>query len=295
VRTRRQNTPIASFFARIFGYQSFEGLAEAVAYIGFSGTLAPGEVDAPIAICKQKLFEIGNGKYDCTEGRFINDAAGGQDEETGMWTSFDQQIDPITQEKLGDPCQGGTNNSEVRPLVIDGVCNEGGDDGGANSTMLWYKQDIATNNGQINDSFNRFYNCWAARTNKEEPLSMKLPVIDCIDDPTTCAPLVGAVTVNVIWVTQNPKYKDLPERMTYKDEKYDISWTTPLGATDEQIWTDFVQRFNLVAKDDNGNPVPADYQAKTIYFLPSCSYEEPAGLTGGENFGILAKIPVLVD
>jgi hypothetical protein len=37
----------------------------------------------------------------------------------------------------------------------------------------------------------------------------------------------------------------------------------------------------------------APYQKKSIYFVPDCHHQTPRGRTGGENFGILAKIPVL--
>jgi hypothetical protein len=39
----------------------------------------------------------------------------------------------------------------------------------------------------------------------------------------------------------------------------------------------------------------ATFAKKSIYFLPSCKAHEPRGNTGGENFGVLAEIPVLVD
>jgi hypothetical protein len=58
----------------------------------------------------------------------------------------------------------------------------------------------------------------------------------------------------------------------------------------QERWDDFVERFNLQNVD--GSPAP--YQKKAIYFLPDCLYHEPVGVTGGDNFGILAKIPVLV-
>ncbi len=64
-------------------------------------------------------------------------------------------------------------------------------------------------------------------------------------------------------------------------------------------WDDFVETMNIRKPDstlakwsddkDNG------WRKQSIYFLPSCSYHEPKGQTGGENFGILARIPVLVD
>jgi hypothetical protein len=291
VRTRRQATPITSFFARIFGRDSFQGSAEAVAYIGFAGTLLPAEVDSPIAICEQALLEknsSGEDKYDCTVGRFINDALGGQDEETGMWTSFEQHLDPEDPygEPLGDPCSGGTNASEVKPLID---CNA---DSGVNP-MLYLGQNMEVNNGQIDAAFNKFYNCWSPEYLKTA-MPMTLPVIDCVNDPTTCAPLVGAVVVDVVWITQQPNLKDLP---TYKEPflNYD-EWKQPSTCDadenpDQCVWDSFVDHYDLRGADGE----LAEYQAKTIYFLKSCEDHIPEGVTGGENFGILAKIPVLVD
>lgn len=285
VITRRQTAPVSSFFARIFGYEGFVQTAEAVAYIGFSGNILPAEVDSPIAICKQALIKE-DGSYDCSEGRFINDAAGGEDEETGMWTSFDQGLDgdgtPLSGE---DPCQGGTNASEVKPLVN---CNASG----VNAKMLYLGANMAVNNGQIDAVFNSFYNCWDP-TYLETFMPMTLPVIDCASDPTTCAPLVGSVEVYVAWVTQHPNLRDLP---THKEpfQNY-LKWDAPDTCTsdanpDQCVWDSFVGHYGLV----NADNAPAGYQAKTIYLLKSCEDHIPEGVSGGENFGILAEIPVLV-
>ena len=40
---------------------------------------------------------------------------------------------------------------------------------------------------------------------------------------------------------------------------------------------------------------PADCRKKTLYFKPDCEKFEPTGRSGGRNYGILAKIPVLVE
>ena len=53
----------------------------------------------------------------------------------------------------------------------------------------------------------------------------------------------------------------------------------------------FANFFNL--KNVDGTSAP--YQKKAIYFLPNCEPHIPTGGTGGTNFGVLAKIPVLVD
>jgi Flp pilus assembly protein TadG len=282
VTSHRQATPIVSYFAKIFGFQGFQASATAIGYIGFAGTLTPEDLDMPIAICKEKLLEMGGGVYNCTEGRFINDAAGGQDEETGMWTSLDQGLSGDGRTLIDDPCSGGTNSSEVKSLVDEG-CSQGAID----HPTLYFGREMEVNNGQINSAFNKFYSCWESTTNKQRPMGMHLPVIDCSNDPTTCSRLVGAVHINVIWVTQNPNYRDLPTAMSAPTG----SWTAPADASEAEIWNSFARAYNLKGADGQ----PATYQAKTIYFLPSCDYHEPAGLTGGENFGILAKIPVLVD
>jgi hypothetical protein len=81
---------------------------------------------------------------------------------------------------------------------------------------------------------------------------------------------------------EDPHYKKVPTDM---DDWHD---NNPDG---EKRWQSFVGHFNL--KDTDGGPAP--YQGKAIYFLPSCEETELAGKTGGSNFGILAKIPVLVQ
>jgi hypothetical protein len=302
VRARRQNIPIASFFARIFGHDSFEMVTDAVAYIGFAGTLKPATAHAPIAICEQALRENPGDPYECNEGRFINDAAGGQDEETALWTSMDQGLDNAGN-LVSDPCSGGTNASEVKKLVECGA--------EAPHPMLWLNRDMTVNNGQMNSVFNEFYKCW--EPNKSDFPSLVLPVVDCVDDPTTCAPLVGAVEVTIVHITQNPNYMDLPEHKnpyTYKDEGGNQAtipaWDPPPSCSsdpepDKCVWYDFAAWYNLKGADVNPDAPPgydpkiAAYQQKTIFFLPSCKDHIPQGVTGGENFGILAEIPVLVE
>ena len=103
---------LSSWFARIFGYESFDGFAEAVAYIGFAGTLKDATANAPIAICLQSILKCTDPTdpdtcdYECNEGRFINDAAGKTDEETGMWTNLEQNVvegvDMVDTIQMGD-------------------------------------------------------------------------------------------------------------------------------------------------------------------------------------------------
>jgi hypothetical protein len=305
VRTRRKNIPIASWFARIFGHDSFEGFAEAVAYIGFAGTLQDGTANAPIAICLQTILKCDPDPpnnpaedcwYECNEGRFINDAAGQTNEETGMWTNLEQNI-----AEGEDMCSSGTNASEVKPLV---QCDAIMGDNGVNEHALELGFNMIVNNGQIQSAFNAFYDCW--NTNfKGRYMKLTLPVVDCVDDPTTCAKLVGAVEVTVVHMTQNPDYQDLPgtiapvaegdPQITWDRGAADIACSSDPDP-DKCVWKKFANDYELIQAKLNPdtNDYSAEYHAKSIYFLKDCAPHIPIGVTGGENYGILAKIPVLV-
>jgi hypothetical protein len=65
-------------------------------------------------------------------------------------------------------------------------------------------------------------------------------------------------------------------------------------------WASFIQHFqlnNVDADEYTGELItkPAPWNKCAVYFLPSCKVDVQTGGTGGKNFGILAKIPVLVD
>ena len=63
----------------------------------------------------------------------------------------------------------------------------------------------------------------------------------------------------------------------------------------QQCWKEFVTDFNLQDMYSQVFDPLALYADKTIYFTPDCTPHVPTGLSGGANFGILAKIPVLVN
>jgi hypothetical protein len=63
-------------------------------------------------------------------------------------------------------------------------------------------------------------------------------------------------------------------------------------AAGEARWASFVDHFDLQNWDSDIAPLAK----KSLYFLPTCCGVEPTGLPGeGASFGILAKVPVLVD
>jgi hypothetical protein len=272
VVTRRAGTPVLSFFATIFGHQDFQLSADAVAYIGFAGTLLPHDVDQPIAICEESILNDGD-EYTCTVGRMINSGQNTANSETGGWTSFSQD----------DACTGGTNAQEVKNLV----CGDG------NPEPLMLGGDMATNGGDIQSAFNQLIQCWAAATGKTQPWNVTLPVVTCPGNNVgTCEDLQGAVNLNIIWITEageDPSYTNAPSQMAGVGDFGNWSSNDPDGQT---RWNSFAAHFNLQNVPDGA---PAPYVKKSIYFLPDCTPHEPAGGSGGDNFGVLARIPVLVE
>jgi Flp pilus assembly protein TadG len=267
VNARRESTPIISYFARIFGIDSWAMQAAAVAYIGFAGRLMPTEVDQPIAICSESLLI--NGEYSCSIGRMINSGQDTETNETGGWTSFNQD----------DACTGGTNAQEVSSLV----CSGGNPDG------IQLGVPMATNGGDIQSAFSDLFDCWETNTSKNQIWNLTLPVVTCPSNNVgTCEEVTGAVNLNIVWISgagEDPQFNNAPTQMGV--------WSAPAGteSNGEARWNSFVTYFNL----QNADGTPAPYAKKSIYFLPDCTVHEPAGGTGGENFGILAKIPVLVE
>ena len=133
------------------------------------------------------------------------------------------------------------------------------------------------------------------------------------NNPGPCSKLVGGVYVNVLYIKDSgsdPHWLDVPLRMaTYPGAQnpsnfvcsYVIDDTTttadlPDDAAREACWNEFVTHFNFVDLNDQLaiNMSASDIQ-KLIVFAPDCSPHELTGRTGGPNFGVLAKIPVLVQ
>jgi Flp pilus assembly protein TadG len=265
--TRRESQPVNMFVAGILGHDSIQVNADAVAYIGFTGDMSVSEINQPIAICAQSLTDE-YGTPNCDVGRMINSGGNLETYQTGGWTNFDQE----------SPCSGGTNANEVRDLV----CNT--ED--STQTLNVYEK-VGTQGGQIQSAFSQLYDCWVSETSRENPWELKLPVVACDNNRNVgvCETVVGAVTVHVVWITgpgEDPDYLDAPTIMG--------TWSS--SSTDGyQRWIEFNQEFGLENLDGT-SPVP--YAKKNIYFKPSCEKEGPIGNSGGENFGMLAKIPVLV-
>lgn len=273
VTTHRKATPVASYFAKIFGKQGFVMASRSVAYIGFAGKLRPQDVDQPIAICAESLTDPTGEKYTCNIGRMINSGSNPGTHNTAGWTNFTQ------------PCQT-ANASGLRKLI----CKNG------NPDPIDLGKAIGATGGADQSVFKDLMDCWKTMAG-DPPIvawEMTLPVIKCPgNNVSNCSETNGAVTLNVIWINGQgtPKWADAPRSMTAPDaEGNTVTWTntSPDGET---RWNSFVSFFKL--KNVDGQNAP--YAQKSIYFLPDCKPHPPLGRTGGENFGILAQIPVLVE
>jgi Flp pilus assembly protein TadG len=291
VKARRENTPAASFFARLFGYQNFALSKEAVAYIGFAGTLRPTDLDQPIGICKQAITDD-DGNITCNTGRMFN-SGGGTTTNTAAWTNFSQ------------PCQTASASS-MTPLIC----------GSGNPDTVNLGVEMGTVGGVQASVYKPLRDCWLAapvlkdwRGYPRERWTQILPVIDCPGNNVgPCSDVIGAVAVDFVWVKESgadPQWTDIPVQF----EDWECSnWVAAgqpqpansnnlLDATQrQQCWQEFASNFNLETADGTsvGDLTPSDLQ-RTMYFLPSCEPQEPAGITGGVNFGILAEVPVLVQ
>jgi Flp pilus assembly protein TadG len=269
VITRRQGTPAASFFAQIFGYKDFAVGAEAVAYLGFAGSLLPADLDQPIAICEESILND-EGNYDCNMGRMLNSGKDPDTGNTGGWTNFSQ------------PCV-----TASKPEMDALICTEG------NPDQVNYGEGMGAMGGVQDVTFRNFEECWDRETDKKHFWNMTLPVIQCpSNNVSNCATMVGAVNVNVVWVQRDldTGYDTVPREME--------NWSCEEGTPGFDCWKSFVDHFNLA--NVTGPPTSdQDYmdmwQKKAIYFLPSCEKMNPSGVTGGKNYGVLAQIPVLVD
>ena len=325
VTVHRQQTPVASWFARIFGFDSFVQDATAVAYIGFAGSLRPSDADQPIAICQQSLKVNPNDPYQCNIGRMLNSGSNNATHNTAGWTNFSQ------------PCST-ANANDMRQLILQY----------RQPQLVQYGEGIGAVGGVQDNIFDDLADCWRGNTGQTSPATkghpdsvwtLTLPVIDCPgNNVSNCAELVGAVTVNVVWMEEKGNdYKDAPKSFNSEgwpssadlskrvsqlagtfvpqgpQDSFPSPWPTKEAPNDASNsnpdplvsevfnlntenagrvrWASFVEKFNL----HNADGQYATFAKKSMYFMPDCTPHVPVGTSQGENFGVLARIPVLVN
>jgi hypothetical protein len=286
VTTRRQANPASSFFARIFGFNDFLLSATAVAYLGYVNTINPGEIELPLAICRETITNSSGG-LQCNFSRLIN--SGNQaDANTGGWTNFSQDTqywpdgcnNPTTNEVAGLGNQPGLvcSGGNPRPVVI-----------GAN---------MAVNGGAMEPVMNRFRECWEDHlaANGYVPKVTTAAVVECqSNNPNGCLRTYPPVRIEIIWVTPRNisgnverRYEDAPRQMEKSDGNMWIN-ENPDGYA---RWRDFVETFEL--RNPSGAYAYEDYYGNTIYAKPDCEAVQPMGTTGGPEPGPLGNIPKLV-
>lgn len=284
VVTARQLTPIQAFFGPILGINSYQMQASAVAYVGFSGTILPGEMDAPIAICQHRLRDE-NGDWSCSVGRFISSSE--NDEQTAGWTDFRQPPE-------GETCSGGANTSSIRDAFS---C------GDQLNPLMLLGLEMNVIGGQVQTVFDAIYNCWLDRADTDNdgepdtPWSMTLPIIECNDsNPGPCNSLIGAVAMDILWMVRSVNINRIDEVAP----RQMLDWSS--DDEDGRVrWNAFVDAFEIRSASGSELAYWADppgdngYRASTIYFSPSCEPQTPVGGSGGGNFGIRAEVPVLVQ
>lgn len=269
VTTRREATPIASYFANLFGYTDFKQTATAVGYIGFAGSFEKYDLEQPIAICYESVTSIdanGDVVFDCNNGRMINSGTDPTTSNSGGWTDFDQSGD----------CSGVSSSGLIDLMTCDAF--SGNLDNIVGGTL-------ETGGGQNQTVYDAFSDCWVQKTGKVIPWEIKLPVVMCPGNNVgNCSEFVGGIVVEIVWITGagTPSPDDAPTQME------DWSSSDPDGV---KRWASFVNHFGL--KNVDGSDAP--YIKKSIYFKPSCEATIPSGGTGGANLGVLARFPVLVD
>lgn len=312
VIARRQSTPVSAFFSKIFGHQSFTLKAEAVAYRGFAGKINPLELDLPFGICEDSVLDE-NGNYSCTTGRMVPSTV-----DTAQWTNFSQDIT----EEGGSPCPSSTTDSvDDNDLVtLLGICQ-----GPINPGPIYVGKGVRVNNGQQQNAYDSLYGddnpsdlaCWYENRDPDEdgnfqPWNVTVLLTDCAS--STCSIVKGTVNVNIVWITgggNDPHYLEAPTNMSATDTYGDwptvdeTTWITNYSDNGytyigEARWANFADHFNLKNYEPNNEEadehgyIPAPYIKKSIYWIPDCTIGELVGVSGGENYGVLAKIPVLV-
>lgn len=283
----------ASFFAGIFGISGFSVSTEAVAWLGFAGSNF--KPDAPIVICKQSVMDS-EGNLNCSAGKMINAGS-----DTGAWTNLEQGA-----------CDGASSVTEVRPLICADAKIAG--------INLGYGGPLSTIEGEAETLFTDLRGCWRGTPSldaypggkldgkPDRVWSLTLPMVDCGEDSTpTCKPLIGALKVEIFWITENgsdPKFTDIPPLFDIDIDTPGAEYSCPEAALNDkqdstgrkQCWLDFLNRFGV--KDANGNNLTLEsstayHTPNTIFFKPSCTLVD-SGSSGGAPSNVMAKKPKLV-
>ena len=242
--------------------------AEAIAYLGFASSHF--EVDFPMAICDHSLRRDDDGVNCDTAIRTPSP------DETAMWTHLDS-------------CDENMNRPALENVFSTNSCDLGDQD-----EIVITGAPIGTSKGEISAYYQPIRDCWVTQHSNGQtmPWSVRMPVIRC--ETSTCNPVVGMVKVDIIWMTPHdaPNVDDPQTDTPRSMDEWSCDLNGEYEDEDIECWEQFVDHFEIA----NGGETAEDvWESSAIYFRPSCELVEPDGTTGTDNFGIAAKIPVLVD
>ena len=226
----RNVSPVLSFFAKLLGAGPFTSGACAVAYLGFSSTVTEDSLDAPIAMCQNKI-NVG-GEYKCTIATFTPTSDSSVNpQETAQWVNYED-------------CDGTSvsNSGEVR-LVNTMNCPVTG-----HNPQLAIGTSLGVNNGELTPTTDALRTKWLGCNDldisgdncPDKPWLLRLPRIECLNPDGTaipggqCKTLLGSVTIQLLFVSDHPAKTDgfcgLPTRML------DVSTLAPDGTITKVNW-----------------------------------------------------------
>jgi hypothetical protein len=198
--------------------------------------------------------------------------------QTGGWTNLKKCGDnPSATELKGMVCDAGSGSD----LAVD--------------------KNIDMNNGNVTSALKEWRKCW----DQETPILATMPVVDCSNGIEACNKVVGTVKAWIVWVTDSSdKFNNAaPKSMKGIPSLNITDWPTTgkITKTSEATWRDFTDHFQLYSPDGDllsslkSKKDNFGLAKQTIYFVPSCEPHPPTGATGGQNYGVMAELPRLVD
>lgn len=175
------NTPVSTFFSRIFGLDEVEITASAVGFLGWVGSMPAGEVDLPIAVSADAVSGDGDSPNCGTSLTFHSENV-----ENASWTTF-----------LSWP----TNDVTIRRLM----------EGSVQAPPLSVGEDIAITNGNLSvPTFEALYQRFHAvgqdfdGDGLADYWEVQLPVIEAGYAGASSGTVVGFMTMVITGVQNAP-------------------------------------------------------------------------------------------
>jgi hypothetical protein len=205
----------------------YQARATAVAYVGFPSKINEGDLDAPIAICVDKIQVAGaTDQYTCNVGQFSPSSDVQGTGETTSWSNL-TRCDYVGDGVLPDDGDS-VDTGDVRTLVDAMQCPSTGD--GVNSRDFSFGDGLTISNGELNPATADLYADWLACNGidledeagtsvddcPDTPWVVRMPVIDCDAGETGCRPIQGAVAVQLLWVNDDVTAQNLPCSLSWK-------------------------------------------------------------------------------